>query len=191
MDNIWWIVGFGCGGLVLLAVAGVVYLAILDSRKKKRALDEGESTTGWLVQANSKLFEDGMMDLPALVLISPDPGTAKDEDLMTDLAERIMELKGADPDDCATDAEAKIAGWMSDETYVEGRRDELPRSLTGGKEVYLAHIFVYRDHLPEKRIEGPKIPCVVIWNDPKSLICTRPLTRQERRNLRGGSEDEE
>jgi hypothetical protein len=177
--------------VILLAAVGIVYIAALDKRKKKRALEEGEPTVGWLVQANTKLFGDGWMDLPALVLISPDPDTAADEDLMTDLADQIMELKGVDPGDCDTDADAKVAGWMSDETYVEGRRDKLPRSFTGGKEVYLAHIFVYRDHLPKGRIVGRKVPCAVIWDDPKSLICTRPLTRKERRAFETGDDEDE
>jgi hypothetical protein len=176
----WWLLGLGCGGLTILAVAAVAYLVIVDRKKKNRVLAEGEHTTGWLVQANSDLYEEGFMDLPALVLISPDRETMKDKDFLADLAERIADLKGTDPEDCDDEGEAIVAELMLDETYVEGKRDRLPRHFADGRKVYLAHIFVYRDHLPGGRIQGPRIPCAVIWDDPKAPICTRPVTRKPR-----------
>ena len=187
----WWIGGYICGGLTLLAIVGIVYLAILDSKKKKRLIEEGEHTTGWLVQANNNLFEDGVMDYPGLVLISPDEATAEDEELMIDLADRIMELKGSDPDDAENKGEAKVADLMSDETYVEGKRDKLPKSFTGGKEVYLAHIFIYRDHLPGKKLGRRRLPVAVIWDDPKSLICTRPMSKKDRRRYEEDDDDDD
>ena len=51
-------------------------------------------------------------------------------------------------DDCVDEDEAFVAELMADETYVEGKRDKLPKGFAGGRTVYLAHIFVYRDHLP-------------------------------------------
>lgn len=188
MGGLWWVVGFGCGGLVLLAVGLVVWLALLDRRKRKRVLEEWEHTTGWLVQANMDLFEEGVMDLPALVLISPDKEVMDDERFLSELADRIMELKGVKPDECDDEDEALVAKLMSDETYVEGKRDKLPKRFAKGRRVYLAHIFVYRDDLPGKRIKGRRIPCAVIWDDAGSLICTRPAGQKGRR--REEDEDE-
>lgn len=174
---LWWILGSICGVLTLLAIVGIVILAIRDSKRKNYVLENGDHTTAWLVQANNKLFQDGIMDLPALVLISPDEATAADEEFMTDLAERIMELKDTDPDD---DDEAFVAKLVTDETYVEGKRDKLPRSFTDGRKVYLAHIYVYRDHLPLKKIGKRKIACAVIWDEPGTMICTRPVKPKRR-----------
>jgi hypothetical protein len=181
----WWTVGWSCGGLVVLAVVVLSILAVRDNKKKTRVIEEGEHTTAWLVQANTSLFEKGWMDLPALVLISPDRETAGDEELMTDLAGRIMELKGTDPEECEED-DAFVAGLMASERYIEGKRDRLPRRFAQGRTVYLAHIYVYRDHLPDKRIQEQRIPCAVIWDDPQSLVCTRPAAPKE-----GGGEEEE
>jgi hypothetical protein len=178
---LWWILGSACGGLVLVAVVVVVYLGRAEYNKKKRAIDEGEHTFGWLVQANNDLFQEGQWDLPALVLISPDEETNEDEEFMTDLAEKVMELKGVDPDDCDTEGDAVVAELMADETYVEGRRDRLPKAFAGGKKVYLAHIWVVRDHLPGRRIGKRKIPCAIIWDDPKAMVCTRPAPKRRRR----------
>jgi hypothetical protein len=181
MNMLWWILGFACAGLVLLAVVGIVVLALRDSRRKKYVLDNGDHTFGWLVQANSKLFEEGVMDLPALVLISPDAETNADEDFMIDLADKIMDLKGLDADDCDDDDEVFVAELMADETYVEGKRDKLPKRFAGGRKVYLVHIFIYRDHLPRKRLEKRKIACAIIWDEPESLVCTRPAPKRRRR----------
>src|SRR5690349_15663033 len=101
MEWLLWLLGGVCCGAVVIAVVGVLaWIMIADSRQKKRTLGAGERVTAWLVQANMKLFEDGWLDLPALVLISPDEETAADKEFMLDLADRIMELKGIDPDDC-------------------------------------------------------------------------------------------
>ena len=180
MDTIWWILGVVCIGLVFLAIAGIIILVIRENRRKQYVLDNGEHTFAWLVQANSKLFEDGAMDLPALVLISPDPETNEDEDFMVDLADQIMDLKGEDPDDCDGD-NAVVAELMADETYIEGKRDRLPKRFAEGRKVYLVHIFIYRDHLPRKRLEKRKIPCAIIWDEPDSLVCTRPAPKRSRR----------
>jgi hypothetical protein len=181
MSWLWWTLGLGCGGLVLLALVVLIPLAIIDRRKTKRVLDEGEHTTGWLVQANTDLFEEGVMDLPALVLISPDKETMRDEEFLADLAERIMDLKGTAAKDCDDEDEEFVAELMRDETYVEGKRDKLPKRFAEGRTVYLAHIWVCRDHLPKKRLRGSRIPCAVIWDDPKTPICTRPASKKERR----------
>src|SRR5436309_435654 len=123
----WWIAGFACGGLLLLVLGILIFLAVKDYKSKQRIIAEGEHTVGWLVQANWNLFEKGVMDLPALVLISPDDETNDDREFMTDLADVIMDVKGYDPDDCDGD-DALIAELMADETYVAGKRDKLPAS---------------------------------------------------------------
>jgi len=176
----WVIIGSVCGGLTVLLVVFLVYAAIRDSKRKADALARGEQTHGWLVQANVALFEDGMMDQPALVVISPDETTNDDEEFMTDLSERIMELKSETGGIIGkTKAERAVSKLMSDETYIEGKKDKLPEEFTGGREVYLVHIYVYRDHLPDRRLEGRKIPCVVVWDDPNAMVCTRPVSEEE------------
>jgi hypothetical protein len=176
-EAVWWVLGFSCGGLTLAAVLAIVWFAIADSQKKRRTLEQGEHTIGWLVQANTRLFEAGILDDPALVLISPDKSTAEDKEFMLDLADRIMELKGMDPEELDDDDEAFVAELMADEAYIEGRRDKLPKSLTGGRKICVAHIYIYRHDLPNKLLKGRRVPCAIIWDEPQSLICTRPVER--------------
>jgi hypothetical protein len=189
---LWWIVGSVCGLLTVALVAFLVYAVMRDNKRKAFALEHGEQTHGWLVQANSALFEEGVMDLPALVVISPDAETNDDEEFMTELAERIMELKDEDGEVIGeTKAERAVSKLMSDESYVEGKKDKLPSELTGGREVYLVHIYVYRDHLPDKRLEGRKIPCAIVWDDDDAMVCTRPVKRKRKRRRDEEDEDED
>ena len=183
--------GWVCIGLTVAAVAFIVYANVVDRKRRAYTLENGENTHGWLVQANNALFEDGHMDLPALVVMSPDEETNDDEEFMTDLAERIMELKSEEGRVIGrTKAERAVSKLMADETYVEGKRDRLPKELTGDREVYLVHIYVYRDHLPEKRLEERKIPLAIIWDDEKTMVCTRPESRKKRKRRRDDDDEE-
>ena len=175
---VWWIIG---GVVVVGVIVVIAVFAVKDARDRRRTLAEGDHVTGWLVQANTALFEEGVMDNAALCVISPDPDTAADEDFMVDLADRIMELKGFGPDDTDDDDEAEVAELMASEAYKPGRRDRLPKGFTKGKRVYLAHLFVYRDDLPKKRLTGRRLHVAVIWDEPDTLICTRPAPKKKRR----------
>ncbi len=170
--------GWVCVGLAVVGVIFIVYLNLLDARRKKYTLTLGTATHGWLVQAHSNAFKDGNMNEAGLLVISTDEGTNNDEEFMTGLAERIMELKGEEGE---TKVERKVARLMADETYLRGRWDELPAEFAGGRTVYLVHFMIYRDHLPEKKLTGRKIPCAIIWAEPGTLVCTRPVTRSKRR----------
>jgi len=186
------IIGIVIGVVVVLAVILGIILTIRLNKRRDRVLDEGEHTHGWLVQANNDLFEEGDMDLPALIIISPDAETNDDEAFMTELTEDIMTLKGQDPEDVDDDGEAKVAKLMADEAYIEGRRDKLPKSFTDGKTIYLVHFYVFRDHLPGKRLgPNPKIPCAIIWDDPESLVCTRPVSKKKKKKRRKEDDDDE
>jgi hypothetical protein len=170
--------GWVCIGLSVPLILFVVYVGVSESKRRKYTLENGAATHGWLVQANSVLFEPGNMNNPALIVISPDAETNDDEEFMTDLAEKIMELKGEEGE---TKDERKVAKLMADETYIPGKRDELPAKFTGGKTVFLVHIMILRDHLPGKKIEDRKIPCAIVWDEPGTLICTRPSPRGKKR----------
>ena len=191
MEWYWWL-GSVCSGLTLLVILVIVWFAVDDSRKRTRILREGEHVHAWLVQANSKLFEKLFLNDPALVLISPDETTANDRDFMTDLAARVFALKGIDPDDCKDKDDAFVAELVFDEAYSEGKRDRLPKRFAQGREVYLAHIYVYRGDLPGEKISRRRLAVAVIWDDPKAMICTCPaLPRKHRDDDDEGGEDGE
>lgn len=181
---IWWILGFACIGMVIAAVVIIIYLNMREGKAQAYVKEHGSPTFAWLIMANNNLFEDGSMDYPGFVLISPDEETTNDEEFMTDLIERISELKEADDDDVETEDEEIVAGLVSDESYVEGKRDRLPKGFAKGRKVYIAHLWIVRDHLPRKRLtkNTKKIPCLIIWDEPDTMIITRPFNKKNRRD---------
>ena len=180
----------GTGAIIAIAIGVVMVIAVIVgiimnsklNKERDRILEEGEHTHGWIVQANDELFKKGDSDMPALIVVSPDEETNDDEEFMTELTESISTLKGQDPDDVADAGEAKVAELMADESYVEGRRDKLPKSFTDGKKVYLVHVYVFREHLRNKRLSSnPKLPCAIVWDEPESLVCSRPMSKKKRK----------
>ena len=126
------VLGLGCGGLAVVAIVGYGALYVLGThleKKARRVIEQGEHTTAWLVQANSALFDEGSMDMPALVLISADKGTAGDAELMTELTGRIMELKGVDP--AAGGEVCSLPDW---EELTSGRLGATPPGLSARAE---------------------------------------------------------
>jgi hypothetical protein len=178
--------GWVCIGLTVAAVIVIVIANMSEKKARDYTMRHGDPTIGWIVQANNALFEEGVLDYPALVLISKDEDTANDEAFMTELAEDIMDLKGVDCDD---DDEEFVSGLVTDETYVAGKRDKVPKAFCGRPNVYLAHIYIYREHLPKKRLTQKYVCCQVVWDEPGTLICTRPWKGRKKRDRRDEDED--
>jgi hypothetical protein len=180
MSLLWIILGLGCVGLVLAMIALVVYANVHERRGIAYVKEHGSPTIGWIVQANDNLYQDGQMpSYPAFVLISPDKETASHEEFMTNLAGEIMELKG---EECEDEDEQRISKLVTDEKYGEGKRDRLPQSFTEGREVYLAHIIIFRDHLPKQKLTESFVHCQVVWNEPGTLVISIPGPKKPNRN---------
>ncbi len=180
--------GWVCIGLTVVAVILIVVLNIKMSNARKYTLENGEPVIGWLVQANNNLFEKGIQDYPAVVLISPDPKSADDEEYMTELASDIMSLKG---EDCDDDDEEFVSSLVTDEAYVEGKRTKLPKSFADRPNIYLCHVYIYRDDLPKKRLTQNYVCCSIIWDEPGTLICSRPWKGRKKSKRRDDEYDDE
>jgi hypothetical protein len=155
-------------GLVVLAVLFFVWLNIDEKRTRRRYEAEGVPVIGWIVQANDDLYAPGNFDKPAQILVCFDAEANPPDSFMAKLAERVVELKGEDPD---RKAEAKVARLVNDETYQPFKRFLLPKEFTGGREVYSMHVWVQRALLPERVLQYVFVRCLVLENDQNS----RPL----------------
>jgi hypothetical protein len=179
----YWIAGFACIGIfAVLMVLGFILMAI-DKKKKQATLEKGEPVLGWLIMANMKLYEEGSSENAAVVLISPDPETANDDEYMLDLVEKIAEIRETDPVDLDEDEEM-VHNLLADETYVQGARTRLPKSITDGRKVFLANVMIFREDLPSKKITKPYIYCQIVWDDPNAMICSRLPNKTEIRARR-------
>lgn len=175
-------------GVGVAVIFALISISAVQQRKARAYTEEnGEPAVGWLVQANNALFQAGSTDLPALVLVSPDDDTAEDEEYMTELADDVFALKGQD---CEDEDEAFVSALVTDERYVAGKRTKLPKSFAGRPNVYLAHIFIFREHLPKGRLSGRMVKCQIVWDEPGTLICTRPM-KGRKKSRRDEDEDED
>jgi hypothetical protein len=154
----WWMVaGSIC---LLLFVAAVAFLVVIGIREKKReehVKATGVPLTGWLVQANSVLFEEGTGDNAAQILVTFDEELAGDTERMQELAMKLGRLKSEPP---ADDMEEEIAQLVIDETARFSTRYKLPREFTGGPVVYSIAVMIRRKYLPEGKITLPYIHCI-------------------------------
>lgn len=181
MEWLWWTLGGVCGGLLLLVIVFIVVVNLYENRKFTQVMKTGDKTVGWLVQAHKNIFDQGVLDEAGVVLISPDRDTAQDREFMMDMADQVFALKGEDPDELPDADNAFVAALMADETYVEGKKDQLPKTFARGRIVYLAHIMIYRDHLPGKKLSGRRVACVVVWENDQLPICSRPMSAKDYR----------
>jgi hypothetical protein len=116
----------------------------------------GQTVRAVLVQANGRLFSPGRDDLPCLVLFSLDPRVR--EPLLEECAGRVAELKGTEQADPEM---ARVARMTTDERFVYYGRESLPRSFTGGREVFAGQLMVHRRFLPDGYLTGGQhLDCV-------------------------------
>jgi len=68
----------------------------------------------------------------------------------------MMNLKDTQPADAE---EQFVAKFVTDEGHHPWRRIRLPAKFTGGPEVFVVYLDVYKDLLPGKRPEEPWVEC--------------------------------
>ncbi len=96
---------------------------------------------------------------PGLVIGSFKPRVAQDEEYWIDLLAKLTFL---DPNSMETAEERGALAWMQDERYVESRRLRLPRSLTGGHEVYAFHVKLLGDYFRGGIVDGEDFHCMAV-----------------------------
>lgn len=177
--------------VALVAFGGwVLSSQVMDLVRDWQTTHYGEPALGWVVQANDVLYQRGREHAAAVVLVSPDDDVARDEEFMTGLAERMMELKGVRG---GTKEERYVSRLVTDEAYVPGKRDRLPRSFTEGEEVYAAHVIVQRALLPERRLVDPFVCCLIPWRAPGApmwTIAERDFRKRKARRAAGRHRDD-
>lgn len=173
--------GWLCVGFVLLAVI----LALLQSRAATRheryVMEKGRPMLGWIVQAPAALFQPGDTSRPAQIVFTFDPAVTDPPARLAELAVRLRELRDRPPKDGPT---ADIARLLNDATYRPYERFRLPDALTGGPEVFFAHVYVKRELLPAGAIEVPFVRCRAIPEDEDSRVLMTAYEPDDRRNRR-------
>ena len=168
-----------CALLVLLPVAvlgvligALIYRAGRQGRARRRVMRLGSPTVACLSSCNVNLQVGGPSDGWAIALISPDERVGNDD--LAAILKTSQDYTEQSGDDRAV---AYLAVAAFGQSYSEGSRTRLPDSVTGGREVYAAHVWIFLDDVPGRRLRddsGTPIPCQVLWAEEGSMACSRP-----------------
>lgn len=112
---------------------------------------------GRTVQANVRMFRPGDSDSPAAWLYSLDPYYDEALDELDEIAGSLFDLKGEE----TGDAELQFFADTLEDEYERHMRLPVPRSLTGGREVYYTCGMVIRKHLPIPLLAAGFFPLIV------------------------------
>jgi hypothetical protein len=195
----------GLGIAVLIGTLIQMRFSDALKRRRDRVLRLGDRTHGWLIHVWAPYYSKGdsqysvsktvfeardpdCADFRTLIIISPDADTNEDAEFMTELAEDIAAIRKRSLDRLYED-EARVQDLLRIDCYREGRRNKLPKSLTDGRTVFLAHLYVFREHLPNALNGDRRILCSIIW-DEHGLICSRPTTESKYKRGRNVDPDD-
>jgi hypothetical protein len=159
--------GWLCAGLVLLAVVLTITQSRAAARHERYVMEQGRPVLGWLVQAPSALFEPGESSRPAQILFTFDPAVADPAALLPEVAARLRALRNRPPQDGPA---ADAARLVNDHGYRPYERSRLPADLTGGPEVFFAHVYVRRELLPAGVLDVPFVRCRAVPDDEDSRV---------------------
>jgi hypothetical protein len=159
--------GWLCVGLVLLALTLTVVQSRAAARHERYVMEKGRPVLGWIVQAPAALFEPGQTSRPAQILFTFDPAVTDPAALLPELAARLRALRRQPPPEGPS---AEVARLVNDQGYRPYERFRLPAAITGGPEVFFAHVYVKRELLPAGVVEVPFVRCRAVPGDDDSRV---------------------
>jgi Fe-S cluster assembly iron-binding protein IscA len=155
------LLGIG-GGPVKLNHGSFVELAKIHDR----LFADGTVTWAGMVMANTGLLKPGKRDLPAAVVYSTEGALDAAPDELIKIAVRCWSLKDTTPTDPRLTA---FAAEVTDETARDG--DVLvPPTLTGGRRIQYATLYVPRHRLPTGYLTDRILPVIVNPSRPAQVM---------------------
>jgi hypothetical protein len=129
--------------------------------------DRGTVVWGYLVQANSLLFDPhGRENHPADVVYSPDPHFADKPYLLGEYANGLYRLKGTEPSDPKI---REIAAMITNE-LSRPLQMMVPHAMTQGRPVYMSALYIHRKHLPLGYLQRSLFPVLIDLHETKATM---------------------
>ncbi len=125
-------------------------------------LAHGEVVWGHIVQANVQIFDEGNVDVPALVLLCPNPEVVIDPDDLGVVSQSLFALKNTVPNEGHLQ---DIAATLTNE-HSTPRALAIPRSMSRRVPMVMTTIFFARKHLPGRRLCKPYLPILISPSSP-------------------------
>ena len=127
---------------------------------------EGNLTLAYLVQVNSLLLKQGIVNCPAAIIYSEDPYFDNNPEMLEQLASDLYELKKNEVEDREL---MQLSEVITDEMTAI-YNIPLPLKMTNQKLVYYTSIMVHRKHLPTDYIKTGWFPILTNPDKTKSSI---------------------
>ena len=125
-------------------------------------LEHGTVVWGYIIQANSMMFEDGPLDCPGDVVYTLADPLRVNPEYLEHVRNKIADLKGTVPRDPAL---APIANHLTDEvTRVFGL--PVPASISPGMPCQITSIIFFRKFLQKRQIRCMLVPLLVYPETP-------------------------
>lgn len=159
--------------LVLLVVAFLVWASLDEKATNKRIRAEGTPVLSILVMANAKFLNDhSISSAPALGMFTfepPSPELAQD---MREVADALFKLYTAADADIARmpEPQQEMAARLKDDGYRADRRSRVAREMSLGHTLYLADLFIDRDHIPDHVARTRAVVCMVTGKDKGEIM---------------------
>jgi len=126
----------------------------------------GRISWGYIVQANTQLWERGSGDLPADIVYFESASGSGEAGYLEELAADILALKEDSP--ANTDL-AELSGHLNDDAN-RARGLRIPSSLSRVRRVLLSTTLVHRKHLPAGFLCSALLPIVVSESEPANVL---------------------
>lgn len=133
---------------------------------QKLLFSEGKIVFGYIVQANTLLFEPGNFDSPACIVFSEDEYFDDNFEELFEIANSLFSLKGTNVEDSEI---KKFVDVITDEMTAL-YNVQLPNKVTKNKAVFYTTIMVRRSHLPTKYLKLGWFPILTCPNKTKASI---------------------
>ncbi|MFI4876484.1 MAG: hypothetical protein ACIALR_14140 [Blastopirellula sp. JB062] len=165
--------------LVLPALAAVyfLYAAQNEAATERRVRETGRPVLAIIVMVNSEfLHETSIASAPALTIFSHDPPSPSLAHRLRDLADDLFDLYTADDEEIAglPPHQQRAAALVKNDSFHEGRRNQVPLELTQGAAIYLADLWLHRDRLPEHAGISRTLACMVNGQAQGDIILLPP-----------------
>jgi Fe-S cluster assembly iron-binding protein IscA len=135
--------------------------------KQDLLIREGVVVWGALVQSNKLLLQPGRHDHPATCIWSEKPEMEAHPEVLTEIAARLFDLKGAKPVD---HEERRYAAMLTDEK-ARGMGLKIPRTFAGPHHpITSTTVMVFRRHLPTNILMGSLVPLLTHYTTSAALI---------------------
>lgn len=134
----------------------------------EKVFKEGKLGWGYVIQANSLLFESSNINAPGEILIWQDETKNFTPQAAYEIAHSLFELKGKSFAIEVVD-EKSFAEYLENERIrVYGR--QIPERLTNGLKLAVSTVFFQTRHLLDRKLGNTYFPILYLENDPMAAV---------------------